>query len=85
MTELKIYRAFIDIEKHWHSDNSELLVMPSLSELQECLSIFNPTLFDDGGIDAHIKDGYVVFDLVPICDYYGLDAKEIFPPEGIEN
>lgn len=84
MTELKIYRAFNDIEKHWHSGNSELLVMPNFRDLEECLSIFSPSLFDDEGIDAHIKSGYVVFDLVPMCEHYGLDAKEIFPPEDTE-
>lgn len=81
MTELKIYRAFCDIEKHWHSDNTELLVMPNFRELEECLSIFDYALFDDEGIEANIKSGYACFDLVPICEYYGLDAKEIFPPD----
>lgn len=84
MTELKIYRAFVDIEKHWHSDNTELLVMPNYYELKECLSIFDFGLFDDNGVDAHLMQEYLVFDLVPICDRFGLDAREIFPPEETE-
>lgn len=84
MTELQIYRAFKEIEMHWHNDNSELYVMPNFNELSDCMSIFPSSLFDDGGLESRMNDRYIWFDLVPICDYFGLDAKEIFPPEETE-
>lgn len=55
--------------------------MPNFRELEECLSIFSHSIFDDSGIASNIKNGYICFDLVPICERYNLDAKEIFPPE----
>ena len=84
MEALKIYRAFVEIEKHWNNDNTELWVMPNFRELEECLSIFHVNTFEDNGITAHIKGGYLVFDLVPLCERIDLDAKEIFPPEDLE-
>jgi len=81
--KLKIYKTFEKIEKHWHED--KLLVMPNFSELQKCMSIFRLGIFDDGGIDAHLKDGYISFDLADICERYDIDVKEIFPIEECDN
>jgi hypothetical protein len=82
--KLKIYKAFKDIEMHYHNDNKQLLVFPSFSELKDCMSVFPSITFDDEGIECNIKDGYVCFDLAPILERYDIDVTEIFPPESID-
>jgi len=75
MEEL-IKKAFERIEMHWRED--ELLAMTNFHEIKDCLSIFRSNVFDDNGISANIKDGYITFDLAKLCERFDLDAKEMF-------
>jgi hypothetical protein len=78
MTELDLFKWIQSgVEYHWHFE--ECLVMPNTSELEEFFNIASASLFDDDGIIAHIKHGYIVFDLVHVCDYYGIDINNVAP------
>ena len=35
-------------------------------------------IFDDDGIECHMKNTYFCFEIVDICEYYGINPENIF-------
>jgi hypothetical protein len=48
-------------------------------------SSLTPSVFDDEGIQCVLKDGYFVIPMRNICEYYGINIKEIFDEYKEEN
>ena len=86
MTELDLYRFIqeYDIEWHWFKNNGEedVTIAPNFSEIQYFHEIVTPDLFDDGGIECYMMDGYFTIWMQDICDYYGIDINNVFRKEG---
>lgn len=84
--DLELYKVVIESvsECGWVSDN-EFFVYPYLFELEDFIkrmkTIFGETLFDDGGIEAHIMHGYACLDLTLMLNGYDVDLKKLFPFE----
>jgi hypothetical protein len=87
MTALDLYK-FINknnIEYHWNTfyffnndHHYEVFMMVDIPYLQEFYELLEPTIFDDEGIPCYMKDGYVVFEMSYICNYYDIDLKDVF-------
>lgn len=74
------YIKEIEPEMRWHHD--ELLVFFykfQVEYIMETLSEDVPSVFDDGGLQVWMKDGYIVMDMAYIADYCGEDAEKILP------
>lgn len=84
MMELKIYKLInsdLVSEFHWDGDCFTVLVnyYNARDFMCELENIFGYGVFDDGGIEAVLKDTYFGFDLTLLDDCTNLE--EIFPRE----
>lgn len=62
-----------------NSKDWQVLVYPNTgSKLDGFIEICGADFFDDGGMTVTLKHGYVVFDLMPVMDYFDIDPKNIF-------
>lgn len=83
MIELEIYKlinsSLVD-EFHWDDDCFTVLVSYyNASEfIGKLKDIFGYGIFDDGGIQAVLKDTYFGFDLTFVTEDY-IDFEKIFP------
>ena len=73
MTELQLYKWVHEngIECHYNHNFTELWACPDSNDMEKFFKIAPATMFDDGGIDCKLCDGYVAIDLIPIavsCD-----------------
>lgn len=73
--------SYVD-EFGWVSD-TEFYVWINLIWFDEFVkrlyNIFGYSLFDEGGIEAHIGSDYVCIDLEDFVGGYGVDLEEVFP------
>ena len=78
MTELQLYK-FIndnDVEYHWH--DKKCIVFINTWNIEEFNNLFDYNIFDDDGIECHMKNTYFCFEIVDICEYYGINPENIF-------
>lgn len=82
MTELELYKYITEnkIEYHWFKKDGEKdvwLCIP-FNELEEFRDLLTLGLFDDEGLEVHMKDYYVVVTMNYICDYYDIEITNVF-------
>ena len=79
MTELELFKFIKDneVDMRWDNDVLSTWLPPnSISEFSKMAE----SLLSDGGNEARITAmGYVWIDLLPICDYYGIEPENIQP------
>lgn len=87
-SNLEFYKYFkeLDPEHRWIKDkngNDELIVFLYWFQIEDFLKLWedHSSVFDDGGIEAKIGDGYIVFDLGYMLEYVGLNPEEIVPKD----
>jgi hypothetical protein len=82
MTELELYKFINDNNIEWHRRDNEgaidVIVFPSISEMQEFHIIMSESHFDDEGIPCAWKGDYFALWMQDICDYYGIDMDKVF-------
>jgi len=81
MTELDLYRFLQEneIEFSWSGDMLLAWITHwNLSDFTEMI----PGMLDEAGVDVRLQSyGTVCIDLVPICDWFGIDPERILKPE----
>jgi hypothetical protein len=65
------------IEYHWHSE--DVIMFVDCQNVKEFNDLLPATIFDDYGIECHMKDGYFCFEMAQICSYCDIDLIDIFP------
>jgi hypothetical protein len=58
---------------------------PAIYQISGFVDLLTPSVFDDEGIQCVLKDGYFVIPMRNICEYYGINIKEIFDEYKEEN
>ena len=82
--ELELYKLITEnnLECGWSSE-TEFFVFPYLFELNNLIKgitgIFGTFMFDDGGVEARILDGYICIDLAAMLSGADIDLERIFP------
>jgi hypothetical protein len=79
MEGLDLYRFLHehDIAMRW--DDEQLSTWVSHWHLEDFAKLIGSSL-EEGGRNAHLcSDGSIWIDLVPICEYYGIEPEKIFP------
>jgi len=77
-------KNYIDQNRiEWHRYGNEVLVMPTFEQLAEFCKFIKVFSFDDG-INSMLKDGYIVFGMREICEYYGIEIDNVFIGEDWE-
>lgn len=81
MTELQLYKWINDnsVEVHYNNDFTELWACPTPYDLIEFFKIAQNHLFDDGGIDCKLCNGYLAIDLVPIAEICDIEIENVVP------
>jgi len=80
MTELTLYK-FIEeneIEYHWH--NEDVIAFVHLRDIEEFNKLIPGSQMHEDGIQCHMKEGYFAFWMKDICEYSGIEMKNIFKP-----
>lgn len=84
MTELQLFKFITENHVEWHEYENEdvgtkdVMIMPSFGQLEELNEILPSCIFDDGGIPATLKDGYICVWMRNICDYSGIEMENVF-------
>jgi hypothetical protein len=79
MKELDLHKFCTEnhVEMRWDGDILSTWIYPWL--IEDFAKLVESAL-SDGGVEARLlPDGFIWVDLVPICDYYGIDPERIFP------
>jgi hypothetical protein len=66
------------IEYHWNHDKSDVYICLDFDKVQTFYELLSKCIFDDEGVECQMKNGYFVFSMTDICEYYGLNINEIF-------
>jgi hypothetical protein len=74
MTELELYKITNDCELEWNGE--ELICWMDYFDIREFTKMIDKFLEDDG-YDVNLRLYDIAFDLVPICDYYGINPENI--------
>lgn len=81
MTELDLYR-FIkenDVEISWYGDD-QLTAWLCHYQLMMFCELIGDGILDEGGIEVRLQQrGTIALNLVPICEYHGIDPERILP------
>jgi hypothetical protein len=82
MTELELYKFINDnnCEFHWESreDDLDVILFVNSIWIEDFNKLFDYNFFDDGGYECIMMNDYFCFWMQSICDYYGIDIKNIF-------
>ena len=78
MTELRLYRFIKDysVEYHWHGE--EVFMFVNYPDIENLVELLDSSIFDDEGLDCTMKEGYFCYEMVHICEYYGIHPGNIF-------
>lgn len=77
MTELELYKFLEEKEYCWRG--RELVVWLFLFDLENFTKMVGVGYFleDGDGLSVNLQGDRVAFDLVPICEYYGIEPENI--------
>lgn len=68
-----------DLEYNWFDDGSDVVLFVDNDDIVAFHNLIKSgSLFDDGGIECRMKDGYFAFVMSDICDHYGIGLEEVF-------
>ncbi len=85
MTELSLYKYINDNGIEWHRrDNDgtpDVIIFPYYFQIEDFKKMLSNSLFDDGGIECRMMDGYFAFWMKDICEYYDVDIDKVFVGE----
>jgi hypothetical protein len=78
MTELQLYEFCQDKEMHWSDE--QLILFVKCFDISELLDLFEYSFFDERFDVTLIYEG-IALDIVPICEYYGIEPTHILKKE----
>jgi len=82
MSELDLHKFITDNNIEWHrrdvNGSEDIIIFPNFSEMDDFKKILSSCLFDDGGIECRLMDGYFAFCMNDICEYYGVEMNKVF-------
>lgn len=88
MTELELYKFINDNNIDWHKQDNDgtedVIVFPSFRQIDTFKKILPPCLFDEGGIECRMRDGYFAIWMKDICEYCGVELEKVFIGDGWE-
>lgn len=82
MKAIDLYKFINDNVIEWHyvyNDGIEdVLIFPCFFRIEEFGKLLKSYDYDDGGIRCIMKDGYFAFWMRDLCEYYGIELREVF-------
>ena len=80
MTARELYKFIEDIEWRYDDNNGieDVIIFPYTFQVGEFNKLLSNCVFDDGGIECKMMDGYFAFWMKDICEYHGIELNEVF-------
>ena len=82
MTELELYKFIKNHNIEWHREDNngteDVIIFPLFCHINTLNTLLSPGLFDDGGIECRIMDGYIAIWMKDICEYYDIEIEKVF-------
>jgi hypothetical protein len=82
MTAIQLYKFVTENELEYKLFEEDILLFVNISNIEEWNEILGYSIKDESGIKCYMKDGYFVFYMAAICEYFDIELKEIFKKEG---
>ncbi len=78
--DLYIFMEENNLEYHWHNrdGNEDVLLFVNTRNIEEFNKLLGSSIMDEEGINCIMKDGYFCFWMKDICEYFGIETKDIF-------
>lgn len=85
MTAIELYKYIQENNIEWHyrdnDGNEDVIIFSYTFQLEDFIKLLSGNCFDDGGIEISLMNGYVAIWMQDICEYYGIELKEVFDKE----
>lgn len=86
MKELTLYKFIENNKVEYHRKNRtnetlDVIVFIDFDLLSKFQSIIGTGIFDDGGLEVVMKEGYVAIWMDAICEYLDIDLSAVFDKE----
>jgi len=79
MTELELYKFINDNNVEYHCNNeNEIFAFVHILDIKDFNELLGESIMDEEGIMCTMKYGYFCFEMVEICEYFGIEPKNIF-------
>jgi hypothetical protein len=80
MTELQLYKFITDnhIEYHWDIVKHDVWMFIPFHHLYDFNKMLGSGITDEDGIECIMKDGYICFEMVQVCEYFDIDPENVF-------
>lgn len=78
MTELQLYKFIKENCVEYHKFADDIILFVGYYLLEEFSTLLGSSILDEEGIKCTMKEKYICFDMKYICDYHGIDMKEVF-------
>ena len=80
MTELELYKFITDneLEYHWVKDNTDVILFVEIRYIEDFNEMLGYNAMDESGIECRMKYKYFCFYMNDICEYFGIEIKNIF-------
>ena len=82
MFESKLSNFIKEWEIEYNYTNDEILLFIYHFQLDIFMEIIEDSFFDDIALVCDLTADYLVIDITPLCDFYGVDFENIIKKEG---
>ena len=81
MTELQLYKFIKKNNIEWHKEknqgNDDVLIFVMSFQIESFFELLKDFDFDEG-INCRLKSNYLCVWMVDICEYFGIDFRNVF-------
>ena len=78
MKAIDLYRYVSENKIEYHWDDKDVILMPSIYEIETFNKLLSGSIYDDSGVSCVMKNGYLCFYMQGICDYFAIELTDIF-------
>ena len=78
MTELQLFKFITGNNIDFNKLTDDVIVFIEHWRLGDWCEMLGSSIFDDEGITCACKDKYTCFHMRDICDYFGIEMKNVF-------
>jgi len=83
VTELELFKFIVEkkIESHYSNDGKEIYSFIDYDDLSDFNKLLGIHILDEEGIKCTMKDGYVAFEMIAICEWFNIEPNNVFEKE----
>lgn len=80
MTPIKLYKFIKENNIKWHytCEGDDVIMFVNNIYIDEFNNLIGSGISDEAGLNCIMKDAYICFYMKDICEYFGIELKEVF-------